>query len=192
MKDARFLVRLANPEGRLPREGANLIRRLRSLIEPLQGRAINLRISAFALEFDLFCLPEARDEMLEALKPFGVPLTVKRLDGNPPSPTDEAVIAEVRQLSGEHRFWEVHEVLEGLWKKSEGSEKKLVQALIIAAAALVHFQKDELAVAWRMLEDAVKRLENSPTLYRGLAIASYRQALQAMILSREISFPVLS
>ena len=52
-------------------------------------------------------------------------------------------------------FWEVHEVLEGLWKERQGREKQLLQGLILVAASLVHAEKDEMAVTWRMMGDAL-------------------------------------
>ncbi len=89
-------------------------------------------------------------------KSLGEIVTCKRLDVPPLPVVPQQVVDEARQLFNEHRFWEVHEVLEGLWKELSGSEKQLVQGLILVAASLVHAQKDEEAVMWKMLADALE------------------------------------
>lgn len=190
MKDVRYLVRLPNTDHCLPRDQANLLRRIRSLVEPLQGNAVNLRVSSQALEFDLF-LPPALDlaEGLRALSVFGSPLTSHRLENRPETRTATEIVREARSLYKEHRFWEVHEVLEGLWTRLKGDERALVQALIIAAAAFVHFQRDESDIAWRMVQDAHQRLLAAPDFFEGLSLNDFRHALGAMIYRREINFP---
>ena len=77
--------------------------------------------------------------------------------------TPPVAIGEAEALSGginlfnEERFWESHEVLESIWRVSEGSEKEALHSLILIAAAFVHFQKGEMdraekyiAAAWTL------------------------------------------
>ena len=52
-------------------------------------------------------------------------------------------VSQGRSYFNDERFWECHEVLEGVWKSIDGDEKKLVNGLILVAAGLVHYQKDE-------------------------------------------------
>src|SRR5262249_22589033 len=143
---------------------------------PLGGKAINLRVSPSAIEFDLFIAPEEdMSKFSSALKRLGKVITCKRLDISPPPVEPSAVVAEARHLFNEQRFWEVHEVLEGLWKElHKGPEKELVQGLILTAAALVHVQKDEWSPVWTMLADAMRRLEEQPDTYYGWDIARFR------------------
>jgi len=188
MKDARYLLRLENTAAYQPRDQQSLLERVRAIIRPLGAQAINLRVAPRALEFDLFCSPDASATAFSlALAPLGRTLTVKRLDLPPVFLDAPAVIREAREFFREERFWEVHETLEGLWRRLAGSEKQLVQGLILAAAALVHVQKNEESVAWRMLEDAAGRLEGQPPTYYGIDIEAFRARLRRMILRREIT-----
>jgi hypothetical protein len=187
VKDARFLIRLANDKSATPVDQESLLVQARSLAAPLQGKVINLRVTPLAFEFDLFCSPDsALEDFFEAWKPLGRLLSCKRLDV-PPLPVDaQKIVTEARELFNEHRFWEVHEVLEGLWKERQGAEKQLVQGLILTAAALVHVQKNEMKVVWPMLEDALRRLENQPTHYYGWNIQALKKHFRGIIATREI------
>jgi len=86
---------------------------------------------------------------------------------------------------------EVHEVLEDLWKVLKGSEKNLVQGLILAAAALVHAQKDEESVTWPMLQDALKRLEDQPKEYYGWDIGKFRDHFARVLKAKKLDFPTV-
>jgi hypothetical protein len=192
MKEARYVIRIAPAHPVTPSEQGTLLDQVRAVVKPLGGSALNLRVSRQAIEFDLFCAPNAElHSFLTALETLGKTLTYKRIDG-PSAPMLPAhVIAEARHLFKEERYWEVHEVLEGLWKTAAGSEKQLLQGLILAAAALVHVQKNEPRVVFPMLEDAVQRLENQPAVYLGLDIARFRRELQKIIATKTIHFPIL-
>jgi uncharacterized protein len=192
MKEARYLIRLAHAEAYKALDQPALLARVREIIQPLGGKAINLRVSRRALEFDLFCNPDAElHPFLTALEPIGAVLTYKRLDLPPASLLPAQVIAEARSLFNEERFWEVHEVLEGLWKTASGDEKRLLQGLILTAAALVHTQKNEMKVVTPMLEDAARRLENQPSIYYGLDVRRFLREVKKMILTKTLHFPTI-
>ena len=55
-------------------------------------------------------------------------------------------------------FGECHEALEGAWKQSIGDEKELIQGLILVAAALVHYQKDENAIWSFSIRSCTKKI----------------------------------
>ena len=126
------MLRIAHSQKHQPADQGALLSQVRTLVSPYKGKAINLRVSPVAIEFDLFCLPDAEVSVFKsALRPLGEVITCKRLDV-PPWPVDaQKVVDEARQLFNEHRFWEVHEVLEGLWKELRDPEKQLVQGLIL-------------------------------------------------------------
>jgi len=189
MKEARFLIRLSNLAGFQPRDQESLLVKARSLAASRQGQVINLRVTPRALEFDLFCAPETpMDPFFEAwAAPLGLRLTCKRLDIPPPPVDAQSIVTEARQLFNDYRFWEVHEVLEGLWKERQGPEKQLIQGLILTAAALVHWQKNEVKVVWPMLQDAMRRLENQPANYFGWDVAALRKHFSEAIYRREIT-----
>jgi hypothetical protein len=190
MKEVRYLIRLAHSGEFKPADQAQLLSRVRECVRPLQGQAVNLRVSGTAIEFDLFCPPDSElHAFLAALEPVGALLTYKRLDLPHGAIVPAKVMAEARALFNEERYWEVHEVLEDLWKQTKGQEKKLVQGLILTAAALVHAQRDELKVVQAMLEEAVLRLENQPSVYLGLNAAAFLRAVKKSIASKSLDFP---
>jgi hypothetical protein len=192
MKEARYLIRISHPGVYQPAAQAQLLSEARQLAGPLNGKAINLRVTPVAIEFDLFCDADVSvDPFLSAFENIGRVITCKRLDLPTATPEANVAITEARALFNEHRFWEVHEVLEGLWKSVEGPEKQLVQGLILAAAALVHAQKDESSVLWSMLADAGTRLKDQPPRYHGWDIGKFRDHLARMLASKKLEIPTV-
>src|SRR5690349_11803033 len=121
----RFLIRLGHDHKFTPADQKNLLSRIRSFVQPPEAQAMNVRVSSHAIEFDFFC-PKGNDltSFLDALGGIGPVLTCKQLNLPPGAVNANAIITEARQLFNEHRFWEVHEVLENLWKSLKGSEKE--------------------------------------------------------------------
>jgi uncharacterized protein len=182
MSEMRLLIRLPNAGRFSPENQAALLAELRRRAAGLKGSIMNLRVSAFALEFDLF-LPagDPPEPFLEGWSTLGRPLTVRRLDTASSPRAAEAIIAEARYFFNEERFWEAHETLEELWKRSTGSEKQLVQGLILVAAAFVHLQRHERNVVPRMLQDALSRLAGQPSVYFGWDLDGLRRAISAEV-----------
>jgi len=96
-----------------------------------------------------------------------------------------AAVQEARHLFNEGRFWHVHEALENVWRERSGEEKRLLQGLILAAASLVHLEKQHWDVAWRMMGDSLSRLEGQPDDYHGWDVARFRHHLQICAQKRE-------
>jgi len=192
VKDARYLIRISPGGQYKPADQAGLLKKVRDLAKPFGAKTINLRVTPVALEFDLFCAPETTiDPILSSFQSIGNVITCKRLDAPAVAVHAPEVVAEARQLFNEHRFWEVHEVLEGLWKELKGEEKQLVQGLILVAAALVHIQKDENEVAWTMLSDALRRLESQPAVYYGWEIQKLREHFVSVLAAKELIIPTV-
>ena len=85
------------------------------------------------------------------------------------------------------RFWESHEALEGAWKQCTGSEKELIQGLILIAAAFVHYQKDENKICLSVLGRAFKKLDNKSGKYHGVDVDSTKLKVIEMIDKKEIT-----
>jgi predicted metal-dependent hydrolase len=93
------------------------------------------------------------------------------------------------RLWNEQRYYEAHDVLEQLWLKEENSETaRFFQALIQAAGAFVHLQKNfeqplhakhgrRLRPATRLFALALRNLEGLPDEFRGLDLVSFRELL---------------
>ena len=84
------------------------------------------------------------------------------------------------------RFWECHEAFEGVWKQCAGDEKELIQGLILVAAALVHYQKDENTICLSVLGRALKKLHNKSGQYHQINIDMVKQKTIKMIDEKKI------
>jgi hypothetical protein len=188
IKEARYLVRLANTSYS-PVDRHALLERVRRRVSPLGCTAMNLRVSGRAIEFDVFSGPDKNlAGWIDALKPLGDVLTCKRLDVAPPPQTPKQIVSEARALFNEERYWEVHEVLEALWKTAKGPEKEMIQGLILTAAALVHVQKDEIPVAEKMFADAARRLRDTAKDFHGWNVERSLRDLSTVLETKEIIF----
>jgi hypothetical protein len=190
VKDARYIIRLRNDRSYTPAMQPQLLQKIRECARTVNAQAMNVRVTQYAIEFDLF-MPENRNlrPALSALERVAGTLTYKRLDTPPLSEDPASVVMEARTLFNEERYWEAHEVLEGLWRQRQGPEKQLLQGLILTAAALVHIQKNELKVVPAMLQDAARRLENQPAEYFGLDVRHFLKNLNHMITRQTSTFP---
>src|SRR5712691_10900796 len=141
----RYLVRLANSRGYTPRD----VKMLQVNIRELLGSADkigNLRISTNAIEFDLFA--EQTDinrskSLLEANISKVVTLRPIESRTSPRGDRERETLREGMDLLNQERFWEAHEVLEEIWHPATGVERDIIQGLILTAAAIVHYQKNE-------------------------------------------------
>jgi uncharacterized protein len=143
------------------------------------------RVSTKYVEFDVSIDKSKMDELVGKLKPIA-PLDHARLVTEEHIPKEEAIKQGVSYFNDE-RFWEAHEVLEGVWKKCYEGEKDLVQGIILVAAALVHFQKDENSICLSVLGRASEKLSNSSGSYHGINVDLIRQKLDAIRDSGKIS-----
>ena len=180
-RDDRWLLRLANSAAYDPSSQETLLKKFRQLTSDLPGRILNLRVTPVALEFDVFVAPGAPiDPYQGALQTMGRLLSIKKLDQPVVRVLPQACMKEAQQLWNEQRFWEVHEVLEALWKQSADPEKSWVQGLILAAAAKVHQQKNEPGPVAAMHRQALTKLEGSPAQFWGWDLARLKSELKHM------------
>ena len=157
-----------------------------------KGKVGNLRISNKALEFDLFVdNDDDLDTAEKTLSKSSKLLTVKRLDIPPAVPDRLETIREAMSLFNDERFWECHEILEGLWHALKGEEKILVQGIILVCAALVHFQKNETNTAISMLKRYQSKLRWHDRFYEGIDLGRLRMGVSEMIVeSRQKAFQI--
>lgn len=156
----RYLVRLENSKKARPSDGQRLARVAYEAIRTYRSDVGNLRVSSSAIELDLLLdLDEALQDSLKALQnQLGPLLTLRKLDV-PAAPGKEAdVIRLGLELFNEERYWESHEALESAWLTATGKEKEILQGLILLAAALVHWQKNQLDVTVSVMRRARDKL----------------------------------
>ena len=159
----RFLIRL---RGRVPQ--ADLLGACRALARELGVEARNPKWTSYgALELDIFTPGRPDFELfVAALGPLAEPEFTHDLNVAPAFRPEGELFSEARALFNSERYWECHEVLEGVWRKREGDGKTLLQGMILVCAAFVHHQKGEDHVALGVLERGV-RLLGPPALSHG-------------------------
>jgi hypothetical protein len=146
------------------------------------------RTSYGALEVDAFCSSRGDfDLFLSAVGPLADIQFIRDLNIAPPHKTDSEVLSEARGLFNEERYWECHEVLEGLWRQKQGGEKRLLQGLILVCAAFVHHQKSEGEVALGILKRALQQLEFPSPSFGGLDVVTVKENVQRILQSGRFS-----
>ncbi len=143
------------------------------------------RVSTKYVEFDVSIQKSKIDELVKKLKPIA-PLDHARLVFEEHIPKEDAIKKGMMYFNDE-RFWEAHEVWEGVWKKCYGDEKILVQAIILIAAALVHFQKSENSICLSVLDRASEKLKSSSGSYHGINVDMIREKLEMIKNTQKIS-----
>jgi hypothetical protein len=76
------------------------------------------------------------------------------------------------------RFWDAHEVLEGLWRETGGDEKTFYQALIQVAASLHHLDEGNMHGADKLARTAREKLERFGKAYQGVQLESLLMGLK--------------
>jgi Cft2 family RNA processing exonuclease len=186
----RFLVRLSNQDRASAADRKQLTRRAYESVRKLGGDIGNLRVTSTAIELDL--LLESENGLQSAVKALenevGPMLTLRKLQfESPVSDKREAVKAGVG-LFNQERYWESHEALESAWKMADGDEKEILQGLILVAAALVHWQKNEKEVTLSVLKRARDKLATHETDYSGIDLKSLTDKIEKMLEANEPEF----
>jgi hypothetical protein len=91
-----------------------------------------------------------------------------------------------KKFFNSEKYWNAHEVLEGVWKKSAGEEKKLLNGLILIAAALVHYQKDETSICLGIMQRALEKIANAKGEYFDIDIDSVRGKIKDILESGKV------
>jgi uncharacterized protein len=176
----RYLVRLANNQGYSPKDVKMMQEKIRKLLGS-EDKIGNLRISSSAIEFDLFAEPpdlkRSKDLLETVISPL---LTLRSIDLRATSRRDRETLREGIDLFNQERFWEAHEVLEVIWHPATGVDRDVIQGLILTAAALVHYQKNEKAVCLSILARALPKLGKIDN-FKGLDTKRLRALIDQII-----------
>jgi len=186
----RFLVRLSNRNRASAVNHQQLTRRAYDSVRKLGADIGNLRVSSTAIELDLLLESEnALQSAVNALEnEMGPLLTLRKLDFESPKLEKEQAVKSGLDLFNQERYWESHEALELAWKMAVGHEKEILQGLILIAAALVHWQKNERQVALSVLKRARDKLANHETEYSGIDLNDLTNKIEKMLKAEEPEF----
>jgi len=183
-------VRLANEGGFKPSDAGALALSSYRTVKGYDADVGNLRVSGTAVELDL--LLASKDTLQAAVDSLeahvGRVLTVRELD-TPPAKVDPAqAVREGVKLFNAERYWESHEALESAWRVASGGEKEVLQGVILAAAALVHLQKNRTMVALSVMRRANEKLIGHEGEYFGINISHLREEIAKMIAEGQVDF----
>lgn len=178
------MIHLKNPKY-VPKDSTNLLKRARTLCTDLDVTIRDTRVSSKYIEYDVSIKKENLDEFVERLKPIAELDHAKQVVEEQIE-KEEAIKQGIFYFNNE-RFWECHEVLEGVWKNCYEGEKDLVQGIILVAAALVHYQKDEDGICFSILGRALKKLSHTNGVYNNIDVDKLRQKIEEIRTTKKIT-----
>lgn len=140
-----------------------------------------------SLEFDVFA-QSVNDFQLftAALEPLARVEHSRNLDEPPRFQPKEKVIEEAVGYFDSERYWECHETLESVWRPSKGSEKLLLQGIILVCAAMVHVQRGEPDVAQGICKRALPLLVWDADSYHGIDVRRLNEAVKESLARGEL------
>lgn len=179
----RFMLHLMNDDF-VPQDAPELLRRARRICSGMDATLRDVRVSSRYIEYDVSVAKELMELLVSRLEPIG------RLD-HARHLIEEEIERERAVLDGisyfnDERFWEAHEALEGVWKRSLEGERDLVQGIILVAAAFVHYQKNENRICLSIMGRALAKLSSSGGTYFGIDVDKLRSRVLAMRNPEEI------
>ncbi len=184
----RFLIRLKGGAFR-----GDLLGVVRAMARELGVEAKNPKWTSYgALELDVFVPGRPDFELfVAALEPLTAPEFTHDLNTAPKFRPEDEIFTEAKSLFNAERYWECHEVLEGIWRTRAGDEKALLQGVILVCAAFVHHQKGEDTVALGILESGVLMLGSSRPSYGAFRVDRLKAGSEEILKrKRFISFEV--
>lgn len=173
----RFMLHLKNA-GFAPHDTGKLLSDARGAAAGLDAVIRDCRVATKYVEFDVSIDKSKMDDLIEKLAPIA-PLDHARLVVEEHMEKEEAIKLGVFYFN-EERFWEAHEVLEGVWKRCYEGERDLVQGIILIAAALVHYQKAEDSICLSVLGRGLEKLARASGHYHGINVDNLRQKVQSI------------
>lgn len=178
----RYLLYLKNQKFR-PSDAPNLLLEARTSIPKPDNIIIrDVRVAQRFIEFDVSLSgQELLDRIvlnsLSTIAEFESYEIVKE-----ENLSKEEAIDRARNLFNNEKFWKCHEVLEVVWKQAEGDEKKLLNGVILVAAALVHFQKGENEICMNILKRADDKIKSGKEEeYYRIKLDSLKENLRKII-----------
>tara|TARA_B110001454_G_C12673129_1_gene414607 strand:+ start:79 stop:642 length:564 start_codon:yes stop_codon:yes gene_type:complete len=181
----RYMLHLKNSSDLNRKMAKDILRQSRRLAIGMDLILRDCRVSKKYVEFDTTIPQSSLDELIEKLSSIG-PLDHAKHVVEEIIEKEEAISEGISYFNNE-RFWECHEILEGVWKNCDGDEKFLVQGLILVAAGLVHYQKDEDSICISIFNRALEKLENSNGQYYNIDIDKIKKTVNEMIISKDVS-----
>ena len=149
------MVHLKN-SGYVPTDAKALLAKADQLTSEMDVIVRDMRVSTKYLEFDVSVKKEELDEVVKKFQSIGSLDDARHVVEE--KIEKEEALKRAKHYFNDEKYWECHEVLEGVWKKTHEGEKDLVQGIILVAAALVHYQKNENDICLSIMKRAMEKL----------------------------------
>lgn len=78
-------------------------------------------------------------------------------------------------------YWDAHDSWEAIWLSSSGEQKQFIQGLIQLAAVCYHLEKGNERGAGRLHEAAMRRLDELPESFGGIALRELRDDVRGLL-----------
>jgi len=181
---SRYMVYLENVKY-LPEDANSILSISRNILQEYKIIIRDVRVASFFLELDMSILPSELEKVKSKLTQIG---SVMEIDRIVEIELDKTVSLELaRQLFNNEKYWKTHEVLEGIWKHTQGDERSLLNGIILVAAALVHYQKGEHAICISIMKRALDKLHGVSGNYYDIDLDILKNQLKSIVNSAEIS-----
>ena len=174
----RFMLHLKNSKYS-PKDASMILGNSRDLIYGMTAVIRDCRVSSKFIELDISVPKNNLELLLDKLIPIGQ-TDHSRLIIEEKIEKEKLVEDGISYFNNE-QFWECHESLEGAWKQSDGDEKILIQGLILVAAALVHYQKNEDDICLSVLGRALEKLRGKSGQYCKIDVDNVKQKIIEML-----------
>lgn len=182
---SRYMVYLEN-EKYLPQDANSILSLSRNILQDYKIIIRDVRVASHFLELDI-SIPSSLDleKIKSKLTQIGPIMEIDRIvEGE----LDKKISLELaRQLFNNEKYWKTHEILEGVWKNTQGDERALLNGMILVAAALVHYQKGEHDVCISIMKRALDKLHNAYGHYHDINVDLLKTHVINIINSTKIS-----
>jgi hypothetical protein len=168
-----------------PEDAIYLKNKARALISGHEIIIRDTRVSSRYIEYDI-SIPNGEDinDLANKLSDIGLFANyyeVAERHRDKPEAMAEAVV-----LFNEEKYWIAHEILESVWKVSQGDEKNLINGIILVSAAFVHDEKGEADISISILKRAMKKLEKANGIYYQICIDALKNRIRNILSSGKV------
>ena len=180
----RYMVYLKN-EKFFPKDAHYLLSEARRLLPGSEIIIRDVRVSGDHLEYDISLGKSENVEKIEdKLSNIGKVIELYNVVEREFVKIDAIQMA--KKFFNSEKYWNTHEVVDGVWKKTAGEEKKLLNGLILIAAALVHYQKGETTICFGIMHRALEKIANAKGVYFDIDIDSIRREINDILVSGKV------
>lgn len=181
---SRYMVYLEN-EKYLPEDANTILSLSRNILKDYKIIIRDVRVASHFLELDMSIPSLDLEKIKSRLRKIGA---MTEIDKIVEVELDKKVSLELaRQLFNTEKYWKTHEILEGVWKHTQGDERALLNGIILVAAALVHYQKGEHDTCISIMKRALDKLRRAYGHYHDIDVDLIKTNVMNIINSTKIS-----